>query len=99
MYSKINEAPLQSDQVTGSGANRTANIILSGNDRMEFQLGDVLGYYHPSDSRYLLRDLETDGYVLYRFDGSHVPSSVNLANRNGRSNSRQPLIQFTIGTN
>ena len=99
MYNKIDEVPLlQSDQVIGSGAYRTADIVLIGNDRMEFQSGDVLGYYHPSDSRNLLRDIRTDGYILFRFDGSPVPNSVNLANRDGRSNSRQPLIQFTIGT-
>ena len=98
MYNKTDEVPLQSNQVTGRGANRTANIILTGNDRIEFQSGDVLGYYHPLNSSNLLRDIRTDGYILFRFDGSPVPSSVNLESRNAMINFRQPLIQFIIGT-
>ena len=77
---------------------RTANIILTGDNTIEFQSGDVVGYYHPSDPRYSVRDISTDGYVLYRFDGSPVPNSVNLSNRDAMNNFRQPLIQFTIGT-
>ena len=98
IYNKIGEVPLLSSQVTGSGDYQTANSTLTGNNRIEFQSEDVVGYYHPSNSRYLLRDIETDGYFLYRFDGSPVPSSVNLESRDFRINFRQPLIQFTIGT-
>ena len=99
IYSKIGEVQLQSDdQVTGSGTYRTANIIFTGNSTIEFQSGDVVGYYHPPQSRYRVRDISTAGYVLYRFDGSSVPNSVNLRNYDAiGGNSRQPLIQFTIG--
>ena len=98
VYNKTGEVQLQSGQVTGNGNFRTANIILTGNDILEFQSGDVVGYYHPSDSRYVVRDISTNGYVLYRFDGSPVPSSVNLNNYDAIGGiSRQPLIQFTIG--
>ena len=100
VYNKIGEVQLQSDdQVTGSGDYQTANIILTGNNTIEFQSGDVVGYYHPSNTRYSVRDISTDGYVLYRFDGSPVPNSVNLNNNDViRGTSRQPLIQFSIGT-
>ena len=100
IYNKIGEVQLQSDdQVTGSGNRQTANITLTGNNTIEFQSGDVVGYYHPSNTRYSVRDISTTGYVLYRFDGSPVPNSVNLSNTDAiGGNSRQPLIQFTIGT-
>ena len=95
MYNKIGEVQLQSDdQVTGSGNYRTANIILTGNDTIEVQSGDVVGYYNPPNIRYHVRTIQTDGYILYQFDGSS--ESVDL-NRGRSRDERQPLIQFTIG--
>ena len=98
IYNKIGEVQLQSDgQVTGSGDYRTANIILT-NNTIEVQSGDVVGYYHPSDARYEVRDIHTDGYYLYQFDGSPAANnSEDLSQHNATSNNRQPLIQFAIG--
>ena len=95
-YNKIGEVQLQSDdQVTGSGEYQTANIILTGNNTIEVQSGDVVGYYHPPDVRYQVRTIRTDGYILYQFDGSH--ESVDLNHDVDIRNNRQPLIQFIIG--
>ena len=79
-YNKINEVRLQSDdQVTrGSSNYREANIILTGNNTIEVQSGDVVGYYHPPQSRYRVRTIATNGYVLYQLRGSH--DSVDLNN-------------------
>ena len=99
VYNKIGEVQLQSDQVTGSGDFQTANIILTGNNTIEFQSGDVVGYYHPPDARYRVRTIRTSGYRLYQFDldSSPVPTSVNLNNADSEDDEQQPLIQFTIG--
>ena len=95
MYNKIGEVQLQSDnQVTGSGNYRTANIILTGNNTIEVQSGDVVGYYHPYEIRYHVRTIQTGGYRLYQFNESS--KSVNLSIDRSRDE-RQPLIQFTIG--
>ena len=92
-YNKIGEVQLESDQVmTFIGV---ANIILTGNNTIEVQSGDVVGYYHPPQSRYRVRTIQTDGYILYEFSGSH--NSVDLSNNDANNNKRQPLIQFTIG--
>ena len=97
IYNKIGEVQLQSDgQVTGSDDYRIVNIILTGNNTIEVQSGDVVGYYHPPDACYRVRTIRTDGYILYQFDGSS--ESVYLNNNTGSNNNRQPLIQFTIGT-
>ena len=97
LYNKIDEVQLSDDQVTGSGNFQTANITLTGNNTIEVQLGDVVGYYHPPDARYQMREIDTDGYYLYRFDGSPAPDSVNLTENDLVVNYRQPLLQFTIG--
>ena len=97
IYNKTGEVQLQSDdQVTGSGTYRTANIMLTGNNTIEVQSRDVVGYYHPPDARYRVRTILTDGYILYQFAGS-PGLSVNISNANQINNNRQPLIQFTIG--
>ena len=99
VYNKIGEVQLQSDdQVTGSDTFRTANIILTVSDRIEVQAGDVVGYYHPSDSRYLIRDISTNGYILYQFNGpTAADNSTDLSQHDGMLNNRQPLLQFAIG--
>ena len=98
IYNRIGEVQLKSNQITGNGTYQTANIILTDDNTIEFQSGDVVGYYHPLQSRYRVRDVSTAGYMLYRFNAPFVPNSVNLNNYDARGgNSRQPLIQFTIG--
>ena len=102
MYNKIGEVQLQSDdQVTLGRSNEygEANITLpiTGNNTIEVQSGDVVGYYHPPDARYQVRTIRTDGYILYRFNISSVPTSLNLSDAYYSDNNLQPLIQFTIG--
>ena len=98
IYNKTGEVQLSDDEVTGSGTYQTANIILTGNNRIEVQSGDVVGYYHPSNSRYRVRDISTDGYVLYRFDGSPAANNLeDLSQSDHVFNYRQPLLQFAIG--
>ena len=94
IYNKTREVQLSDDEVPGSGTYRTANIILTGNNSIEVQSGDVVGYYHPSQSRYQVRTIQTDGYIQYQF--SESLESVDLSIIMGK-NKRQPLIQFTIG--
>ena len=62
---------------------------------MQFLCGDVIGFYNPSDSGYVIDDIQTDGYVFYVFPGSSA-SSQNLST-GVMSSRRQPLIQFTLG--
>ena len=102
MYNKISEVQLQSDdQVTLGRSNEfgEANITLpiTGNNTIEVQSGDIVGCYHPPDVRYQVRTIRTDGYKLYRFITSSVPTSLNLSYADHNDNNRQPLIQFTIG--
>ena len=96
-YNKIGEVQLQSDDQVNEVRNNVfvVNILLTGNSTIEVQSGDVVGYYHPPDARYRVRTIQTDGYILYQFSGSH--DSVDLNNIIDNDNYRQPLIQFTIG--
>ena len=97
VYNRIGEVQLSDDQVTGSGEYRTANVILIGSDKIEVQSGDVVGYYRQGGARYRVRTIQTDGYILYEFDGSRAPTSVDLNNADRHMNDRQPLIEYIIG--
>ena len=94
MYNKIGEVQLKSDDqlYEVNYYVQIATIILTGNNTIEVQSGDVVGYYHPPRSRYRVTTIQTDGYILHEFSGSH--ESVYL---NNGHNYHQPLLQFTIG--
>ena len=70
IYNKIDEVQLPSDDQVIRGSNNywEVNINLTDDNRIEFQSGDVVAYYHPPDAHYLVKDIQTDGYELYRFD-------------------------------
>ena len=98
IYNKTGEVQLQSDDQLSevNGTFRTATVNLIGNNMIEVQSGDVVGYYHPSDPRFRVLSRETVGYRVYEF--SELQESVDLSNKfNNSNNYRQPLIQFTIG--
>ena len=100
IYNRIHAVQLQFAHVTQlSNFRASINITLTGDERIEFQSGDVIGYYHPSDSRYEVRTVRTDGYIQYELNGSSTLTSVNLntVSSDDVTNQRQPLIQFTIG--
>ena len=100
VYNKIDEIQLKLDeQLIDNNDYAIVNISLTGNDVLEFQSGDVIGYYHPAESRYRVTDIQTTGYVLYWFNGSSSLDSLNLSQSERVLNSRQPLLQFIVGMN
>ena len=97
VYNKIGEVQLQSDdQLTNSSNNLIANIILTGDNTIEFQSGDVVGYYQPPDTHYQVAVTSDTDYELNWFNGSPASNSVDLNERDG-AYIGQPLLQFTIG--
>ena len=100
VYNKIDEVQLKLDeQLIDSNNFMIVNISLTGDDTLEFQSGDVIGYYHPNESRYQVTEIQTTGYVLYQFNGSSSLDSLNLSQSEKVLNTRQPLIQFIVGMN
>ena len=98
-YTNIGKVQLQESQVSHCINNSYcyANIILTGNDRIEFQSGDVVGYYHPNSTRYRISTIPTDVYLQYCLTLSSSSLSVSLSNANASDDFQLPLIQFVIG--
>ena len=97
IYNKISEATLTLQSSNSSNGNdRIANFTFAGNKTIDVQLGDVVGYYHPQRSQYVIKDKETIGYILYEFEEFPSMNSVNLSTSSNIRNDRQPLIQFSM---
>ena len=102
-FNRIGEIQLAESEVvqvgSGSSVYWLLNMSLNGSDRIEFEAGDVIGYYHPPDTRYQMWTIATEGYIIYGSTLVNSSSTFSLANPDIVANNRQPLIQFLIGMN
>ena len=73
------------------------NISCTGNNRIEFQSGDVIGYHHGSPVRYQLWNIETNQYTSYRRTGRSSPLNIFNTNNADYDLNEQPLIQIMYG--
>jgi len=101
IFDKVGKVQLIESEVVQVGydfstAYWLVNLTLKDDDRIEFESGDVLGYYQPPNSRYQLWSIRTTGYIAY---ANMISAPVNLSNATSYalSNNRQPLVQFIVG--
>ena len=96
VYNKTSEVILTSfDQVTEN----ILSIELIGNSATDFQSGDIIGYYHPRGSCFLVTHINSiNGYKLYLF-GQPLENFavVNITKAIEVKEWKQPLLQFTVG--
>ena len=102
VFDKVGEVQLVESKVAEEVDNDNStywlvNITLNDDDRIEFEAGDVIGYYHPPDTRYRVWTIITAGYRLYANDVAVASSIINLNTQRTIINDVQPLIQLTIG--
>ena len=82
------------------GLNRNydrANLPLSGNSRIEFQSGDVIGYYQPFISLRLIWNIQTSGYTSYSTAATSPSTSIDISTVENADNNHQPLIAVMFG--
>ena len=72
------------------------NVSCTGNNRIEFQSGDVIGHYHANEVRYRLWNIGTVGYTSHVRDEDNPPNTFSI-NSVDDSQTRQPLIQVLYG--
>ena len=100
LFDKVGEVQLVESNVVqvGTGNNEywLLNMSLTGSDRIEFEAGDSIGYYQPSDSRYHIWSTATTGYISYYIEMPILLDTFNLVTSSNSMN-RQPLIQLTTG--
>jgi len=95
VFNKTSEVLLQVNN--DDNDNYETSINLTGDRRIDFQSGDVVGYHHTLDAHFIIQDIQTEGYTLYQFSENSAVNSVNLTEAIAVLNFRQPLIQITVG--
>jgi len=93
-YNKIAEAQLVESSIQDNNDYWLANMTLSISNRMAFQAGDIIGYYHPPGSLYLVWNINTIGYTTNVIEEEeNLRSTIRLGETLATLN-EQPLIQF-----
>ena len=73
-------------------------VQCSERNRIEFQSGDVIGYYQSGDLVFQLWDNNTTGYTSY-YHRTLTPLTTFDINSATNGNNRQPLIEVMYGKN
>ena len=73
------------------------NVSCTGNNRTEFQSGDVIGYHQSSPVRYRLWNIMFNGYTLYCHETSSPLNTFTISNDVPTYNHLQPMIELMYG--
>ena len=73
------------------------NVSCTGNNRTEFQSGDIIGYHQSDPLRYRVWSIVALGYTAYHRDVRTPLTTFNTINADGTISNRQPLIQVMYG--
>ena len=98
-YTRVDtECPLTESDINVMSGDEyyLGNVSCTGDNRIEFQSGDIIGHYHANNVLYQLWNIGTMGYKSYVRDEDSPPNTFNV---NGVDDSltRQPLIQVLYG--
>jgi len=80
--------------ITTNESSYLVNVSCTGDNRTEFQSGDVIGYYQSNSSHSRLLNVVTEGYTSYSINSSLT--SIDISNFDA-FRSIQPLIQVMHG--
>ena len=99
-YNKIAEVqlPLGDFRVVAPGRNyHHVNLSLNSSSQIEFQSGDVIGYYQPPNSQRLIGSIQTSGYTSYSNSVTSPSTSIDINNVDNIDTDHQPLIAVMFG--
>ena len=100
IYNKIGEIQLSPGNFIAVGLNRNyyyASLSLSTNSKIEFQSGDVIGYYQPSNTQQEIWNIQTNGYTSYSNTVTSPSTSIDTNNVDYIEANHQPLIEVMFG--
>ena len=97
-YNKIGEVQLPEGifKAVGKGKNyHHVSLSLNSSSQIEFQSGDVIGYYQPPNAQRLIWGNQTSGYTSYSSTVTNSTIDINSADNN--ETNLQPLIEVMFG--
>ena len=97
-YNKIGEVHFSAESLKGVGRRSYyyANISLNSSSQIEFQSGDVIGYYQPSNARQIW-SIATDEYTSYSHTFPYALDSLHIDSDGISVDNYQPLIEVMYG--
>ena len=100
-YNKIGEVQLPEGDFKPIGQQKSyhySTLPLNSSNQIEFQSGDVIGYYQPFSPRVSIWSIRTSGYNSYTSSTIKFPStSIDLNTVNNIQTDYQPLIKVMFG--
>ena len=98
-YMKIGEVHFSAGSLKGAGQGSYyyANISLNSSSQIEFQSGDVIGYYQPSNAQRKIWSIQTEEYTSYSNTGPYPLTLLNVYSYGTRVTNYQPLIEVMYG--
>ena len=100
IYNKTGEVKLPEGEfkAIGNGKNyNNATLPLNSSNQIEFQSGDVIGYYQPFHPRVLIWSSRTREYISYTRSVKTPLTSIDLNNEDYNQTDYQPLIKVMFG--
>ena len=74
-----------------------AKMSLNNSSQIEFQSGDVIGYYQPSNPQRRIWSIQTSGYTSYSKIVTSPQTSIDINNVDDVDTNHQPLIKVIFG--
>ena len=98
IYIKIGQAQLSagSVKVVDQGSYYYTNMSLNSSSQIEFQSGDVIGYYQPSNARQIW-NIQIDEYTSYSYTVTSPLILLNINIEGISETNYQPLIKVMFG--
>ena len=98
-YNKIDEVQLSDGglKVVDEGSYYYANMSLNSSSQIEFQSGDVIGYYQSSNLQRRIWNIQTSGYTSYSNIVTSPLTSFDINNVDNNHDNYQPLIAVLFG--
>ena len=100
IYSKIGQIHLPPGNFVQVGTGRNyyyANLPLNGSSQIEFQSGDVIGYYQPFGPLRLIGSISKSRYTSYSNNVTSPSSSIDINSVDNTDDNHQPLIEVMFG--
>ena len=98
IYIKIGQAQLSagSVKVVDQKSYYFTNMSLNSSSQIEFQSGDVIGYYQPSNARQIW-NVRTNEYTFYSYNVTSPLILLNINIEGINKTNYQPLIEVMFG--
>ena len=98
-YTRVDtECPLTASDIRRiNNDHYLGNVSCTGNNRIEFQSGDVIGYHYGSPVHYRLWSIESNGYTSYYHNTNSPLNTFTISNGVRSVDNTQLLIEVMYG--